>query len=435
VGGPSSGSNSLGKVVDQALRDVLGYKVKQGDVKGFTNALNQSFQLVDDEGHTDFKWIQRSYATSVDADMGAVTGAQASILTRAKVAVDQCLPLLDGLYALDTETLVADIDSIKSIIRSELLELVAELSIVGGPRVARVDELFLVLTRDPEEATENTANRNRRGQRRGIGHLAELRNRLGFERIRINTIDDEQNYTNYLILRDYVNGLLGSWNTYRPYFTRAAREPFLGTNLVLISRALTAVAETVNEATFAMDSVFLGPEERQTLELNYGGRNVQVPNVRGDIFIHQNPKLAAAVYQYTFPQDAAPLFISELLDWVYTAVTDQATDLIQNSGKDGLNALYPTLDQLRRLVHGAMIERAPYHGAQRGTDTLTNGYKSDRVQLAMKALATQLDEAAKLVGEIYQPSEEGREELPYQDILDALKDPEILQAIREKIRG
>jgi hypothetical protein len=160
-GGGTSSTSPLGSVVNQALRDVLGYKVKRGDVKGFLNALNQSFQLIDDEGHTDFKWIQRSYASGVDADMGAVTGAQASILTRAQVAVNQCLPLIDGLYPLDTEVMQQDIDAIKSIVSSELQELVSELGIVGGPRVHRVDEIFGLLMREPTDIEGPALDRGR----------------------------------------------------------------------------------------------------------------------------------------------------------------------------------------------------------------------------------------------------------------------------------
>ena len=70
-----------------------------GDLAGFQAALTGAFQLREVEGHTAWTWQQRGYA--VQADMGALTGAQASIYARAKSALDQILPLLAGLTTLN----------------------------------------------------------------------------------------------------------------------------------------------------------------------------------------------------------------------------------------------------------------------------------------------------------------------------------------------
>ena len=43
-----------------------------------------------------------------------------------------------------------------------------------------------------------------------------------------------------------------------------------GTQLVLLSRALAVVAESTREATDAMDSVFLGQDQRATVRLDLG---------------------------------------------------------------------------------------------------------------------------------------------------------------------
>ena len=66
---------------------------------GFQAALTGAFQLREVEGHTQWAWQQRGYA--VQADMGALTGAQASIYARARSALDQLLPLLAGLTSLN----------------------------------------------------------------------------------------------------------------------------------------------------------------------------------------------------------------------------------------------------------------------------------------------------------------------------------------------
>ena len=107
--GGAGGTSSLGQVALRAVSDVLGWKPKTGDVKGFIGALTQSFTLTEMEGHVDATWTPRSYAVQSDLS-GGISGAQASVYTRAKDALDQTLPLLDGLYALDPDVVADNVE-------------------------------------------------------------------------------------------------------------------------------------------------------------------------------------------------------------------------------------------------------------------------------------------------------------------------------------
>jgi hypothetical protein len=341
------GMAPLGQLVEGALRDVLGWRPKASDTKGFTAALNQAFTLQEVEGHTKWTWTPRSYA--VQTDMGAVTGAQASIYNRAKVALDQSLPLLDGLYSLQPAILPEDQESIRAVVRAELTQLVNEFGVLGGPRVQRVDELFLLLLGNPAVTNPEQV----------AGVLGTLGDRFGLARNRVNTIEDEQNLTNYLILVDYVIGLSQSWITQKPFFvlnSGTTPAPFLGTQLVLLSRAMDVVVELVQDAYFAMDSVFLGPAERQTVRLKFA---------------------------------SSDLFIGDLLDWVDRVASDEGRRLIDGGGKDGVGTLTSILDTLRDLVRKSLINKA-VGGTQDGSK-LVPGYSTPRVQRALLALADQLD--------------------------------------------
>jgi Carboxypeptidase regulatory-like domain len=145
VPAPSDGGGGLGygQTVDQALRDVLGWRPST-DTTGFQAALAGAFPLRQVEGHTEWTWQQRGYA--VQADMGALTGAQASIYARATSALDQIQPLLAGLIPIDPALYPPqDLEAIRTVVSSELTELVSELGIEGGPRIQRVNELFRLL--------------------------------------------------------------------------------------------------------------------------------------------------------------------------------------------------------------------------------------------------------------------------------------------------
>jgi hypothetical protein len=356
-GGAAQDSGALGQSVAATLRGVLGWRPRTGDTKGFLSALNQAFTLTDFEGHRDFKWTQPTFA--VQPDMGGITGAQASIYTRAKAAVDQSLPLLEGLTPLRPDFNAVDCEAIRSVVRSELLELVRELGQDGGPRVQRVTSLFnLLLGSAPLAAVAHSTNPENVG-----GQLRRMRAEFGMDRSRINTIDEEQNLTNFLILVDYVTSLKQSWDSQRQFFNRkSGAEPYLGTQLVLVSRALGLLAETVQEIYFVMDSVFLGAADRQVVELQ-------------------------------FAQE--PLTIAELLSWVETVATEEGPRLIQEGGKTGVIALKSTIGQLADLAAGALI---PPQDPSR----LPAGYGTARVQRSMQELREHLRETAALIHSFHQ---------------------------------
>src|SRR5271163_4355852 len=170
AGGGGAGTAPIGRIAENAIRDVLSWRTKTDDPKSFVLALNQSFQLSDVEGHTEFKWTPRTY--TVQTDMGAITGAQASIYNRAKVALDQSLPLLDGLYALLPVLEQEDLDSVRDMVKSLFTELVNDFGIEGGPRIPRVDQLFRILLGVP-----TPTNAERAG-----GELGIMRERFGLKR-------------------------------------------------------------------------------------------------------------------------------------------------------------------------------------------------------------------------------------------------------------
>ena len=172
---------------------------------GFRGTPDQAFDS-DEEGYTEWIWPIRSF--EVQTDPGAVTGAQASIYSQAKVGLD--LPLLDGLYAMVPNADAGDLAKVQTVVRSQLTTLVEGFGATGGPLVSHIDKLFELLLgpgglTNPEDLPE-------------LCSLGLLRHLFGLERSHVNSVEDEQNLTNYIILTDYVMGLNQRWNDLRGFF-------------------------------------------------------------------------------------------------------------------------------------------------------------------------------------------------------------------------
>jgi hypothetical protein len=391
--GAASAGGSLGQVAMNAISDVLGWKLKPADPKGFLGALTASFTCTEMEGHTECKWVPRTYAVQSDLS-GGISGAQASLYSRAQDALEQSLPLLDGLYSLDPEADEQDVEALKAVVQSQATELVNELGVPGGPRVSRVNQFFALLLGQQLPSTTPLPSGFSLTTNPDLiqGSLGNLRDELGLSTgdDLVNTVEEEQDLTNFRILSDYVTSLAQSWLNNLGFFARptpGGTQPFFGTQLVLLSRQLSVASESVDEVRFALDSVFIGPSERQTLTITFPS-SVTLPSPRptpspGDTFLNDNKV------------SAEQLFVEELLSWVQRFASDEGPRLIQEGGKFGVRSSFlPVVTNVRNLVLGATQMNAA------DFQSMPRGYQTARVQRALVELATQLDELAKLADPI-----------------------------------
>ena len=369
-GRPGTG---YGQAVEQVMRDVLGWR-PSADVGGFQAALAGAFQLKEVEGHTEWKWQQRGYA--VQADMGALTGAQASIYARAKSALEQIQPLLAGLTPLNPALYPPqDLETIRTVVTAELTELVSELGIEGGPRIQRVDQLF-------DELLGPSGNPPNMDPDRVRGQIGLLRDRFGLTVDQVKTLDEERIVTNFRVVVDQALALNASWRTDRDLFSRdvfsgKASQTSFGTTLIWLSRSLEAVSESVDDLNFALDSVFVDAAQRQVIELRFG---------------HGSAGVRSGLPSPGRPGEV-PIILSDLLDWVVRACRDEGPRMIQDAGKDGVVAFSRVLRELQKLVRGTIQLSL--------TDRrLPDGLRTPRVKRAFQVLAKQLREAANLASSV-----------------------------------
>jgi hypothetical protein len=358
VGGPQPGT-SHGRKVEAAISEALGWRIRDKDPKGFLAALTHAFTPREVEGHREWIWNPRS--VNVQADLGAVTGAQASIAARARAAVDDVLPLVDGLTPLQSAGDQEKMEASRSIVRRMLTELVRELAQEGGPRVVRVDEIFQSLLGPAPPCTPSA----------GVGgELHRLGVRFGLEARHVDTVQEEANLTNYIVLVDYVSSLRAGWVAVRSSFDRSAAGSarFFGSQLVLLSRGLAVVSETVQEVYAALDSVFVGEVERETIDIVWP--------------VHQGSEGAVEGAGAGSVDHDPPLSLAEGLRWVEELASVEGPWLLEQAGKQGVSTFRSTLRRLLPFVTAAASDPAA-------------GGRSPRVKRALRDLENVLAEVAK----------------------------------------
>jgi len=373
TGGGASGG--LTQMAARAIGDVLGWKANAGDAKGFVGALTQSFSLTEVEGRVESKWTPRTYTVQTDL-AGGITGAQASLYTRAQVAQEKSLPLLDGLYALDPRADPEYVAALRGMAKSQIAEIVKQFAVVP-PSILRVNTYFHILLGvdrkqlRPEERPNVQTDPDVIGGT--LGHIRDIYGiwfqRHGKDNPLSNSVDDEQNITNFRVISDYMTSLLLTWLGNYDYFklTMGKAPAFLGTQLILISRQFNVVAETVNEVRFALDSVFIGPNERQQLLLEFGP-----------------------------PHHMPGMYLEDILTEIEGTVTDEGPRLIKEGGRIALyNNVIPVMDTLRDMVEGA---KSPSN-----IGSLPDGYRTVRVQRALDDLHDQIRYLVTLARQVGMP--------------------------------
>lgn len=344
-------STSNTAIAQQTVHDALGWRYRQDDPRGFVAALSKACTLRETDGHVEWQWNTQPFM--LQAELGELSGALKSVFKQAQNAVEQAVPLLNSLAPLRPDVDLDNAEAIRTLVRGEMYSLVNELGQQAGPRVQRAELFFKQLLGEEEIDDPEQVE----------GSLGRLRDRFGLERRRVNTVDEEQNFTNYLILVDYIVGLRKSFKAKAQYFGRkSVNEPFLGTQLVLLSRQLEVIYEQVQETYDSMDSVFFGAAERQTTVIPFAGQ--------------------------------APITVTELLDWVEMFASREGRQLIEDGGKDGIVSFRQNAELLNTLVAETAAQSAnPGNNPARA-------FHSKRVATTLEGLSLQLKDAVELSKQI-----------------------------------
>jgi hypothetical protein len=368
--GGAARSGSAGRNVDAVLRQVIGRPSRYLDARQFESALTSAFAVNDDDGRRQVVWRPRSF--SGEATLGSsVTGAQASLYTRARDALLAVVPLVHGLRSLRSATDVEEVDAARAVVESQFRSLVDELGAEGGPRVLRVDQLFESLL---DDVTTSHGGQVVKGGLVGfLGFVlgyADEDGRASDERV--NTIAEEEAFSSFVLLRDHLRATRASWEGFRD------EETDFGTSLYLLERALTVVAESVEEVESALGSVFVGDSERAVIDFATG--------------------------------EGGSMLVSELFSWIRSFAAEEAPTMVHEGGRRGLGPVIGTADRLGGLVE-ALVR-------QSGSRHFPDGFRHPRVSGPLRELSYYLRRVGRLAGDARTTRAEAVSSVSTTDVLD-----------------
>ena len=330
--GWSEAEDPLDSPINRAFAAVLGSDLDVNKPTAVIDRLNHVFKQTVVDGDIEYVWQPQPNYTVQTTNGTVLTGALASF----NQLVDSSLSTAETLFAL-VKPLVptiakhkadAEIAVLRNLLKTLHTALHAQL-----PLQQRIEGLF--------KSVDQQLNR--------------IRDDFGLHRANIVTTDDEQVFASYRVGRSAVDKLRETFVQLRDEFGGTPK--FLGSQVVLLSNALSSLADTVDMAVNAMTALGYGPLEQRSLLL-------PLPEGR---------------------RGTAPISFDGLMSWL-RSFTSESKLLIDSGGTRGVMAMTPDAQQLSELVRATASVNPEVHRALR----------HPRIRRIMESLRLQLDDVVEL---------------------------------------
>jgi hypothetical protein len=224
-----------------------------------------------------------------------VTGGKDSIRERVLAVANDSLSLLDDLQSPDNRN-ANEFDRLRILVRSHLTQLVGEMSVLGGPRVPHVEQLFASL----------------------LEHLASLQDRL----------QDDDGITSFPALADNVASLYRSWNNMQQLFNL---------QITIVNNQLNLVIEALEELRSSMNNAAFGTAERQIMIVGFDAPGFEAG-------VREQPHMS----------------VENLLTWISNFASEGGPRIIEEGGGFALRSrVAPAATQLSELISAATDEANP----------------------------------------------------------------------------
>jgi hypothetical protein len=282
---PVSADTSPDRRVQDQLRTIFRGRVPT-DAGEIVAALNRLFPRKEKEGQIEYDYAPLALGGVGELGRG-LSATQASLFARATAVLADTKVTLETLKPQKAAADAENVQAIRLLVLREAGELVDELGRAGGSRVERVDTLFDILNGDTDL----------------LGRLAE---EYGLTRSEIQTVEENDNFISYEVIRTAWQRISESWTDFK-----ALQEGDFGVQSGKLMRELKLVAASVDDVESALDAI-----------------NVDVTD-REESLIGDND-----------------LSLDGLLGWVRHVALDEGPQAVNEGGKVGVRALIPTLTTL-----------------------------------------------------------------------------------------
>jgi hypothetical protein len=282
---PAAAGASAKAAVQREWRAVLGRVPSDGDVTGMLAALDRRFVASEEDGVEAWVWTPGSYVGQNDIGAG-ITGAQASLAAFAQRVAEEIEPLAAELSPLcRRDDNPEELDIARRGFKDSWCSFVKSLGAEGGLPTARCTVLLEqarsqlirfgielgMLDDDQSAAATTQAARVPPKQPAPSEEPFEKLGKRDVLRSFVLTREDEEQRTNFTIVRDRVAAVGRAFVAAR----ETAKRDY-GTEFTMLQRDLDVLPELVADVRWALDSVELGVEQQEAMELGKDGTTLAV---------------------------------------------------------------------------------------------------------------------------------------------------------------
>lgn len=365
---PTSSANKLERQVERAMNQALGRSPGRG-ASNFLNALNAAFPRGGAIATAPVQAPMLPATPDSNGKVGELSSKQAALYRYASTIMMDGLKLLEGLQAYVPQADKERVDSLRSLIRTQIKALVEEFRWVDEPRSERVEAYLSALS---DSVTE-------------FGKQAFLNTpTLGV------TLDDEQQNTNFELLKQYIQNVGTAWKSYYQS-QKSGRSYSLSERLDRIHTLLPVVCQATIDFSNALESVGLSENERRSRASRFTVL-AGLPIVIVDGTVSRSGNEATPRPLSSWLPD---ITVNDLIDWLERFSQQEAP-----SALDSVYGIDFVTDQADRLfwtiapIVAHLKTTVPLKPASQSP--LEQILSNERVAWALDNLLTQLNELANL---------------------------------------
>ncbi|KYC35596.1 hypothetical protein WA1_07170 [Scytonema hofmannii PCC 7110] len=356
--------NQLERQVERAISQVLGRSPGRG-ATNFFNALNAAFPRTNDDKLATLPSQSQMVLYSTDGKgkelLGELSTQQAALYRQASIIMADALKIIERLSSFIPQADTERVEALRSLITSQIKVLVEEFRWVDEPRPARVEAYLRSLN-------DNVAE---------FGRQAFLNNPM----LAVN-INDEDQITQYELLKTYIQMLEQAWNRYAS--SRANQISSLSERIDRARVLLPVLSQGNTDFSNALESVGLSDSERRSRASRFSILTTS------SIEDGRNPQTASNLSLWL-----PDITVSDLIDWL-----DRFANMEAPSNLDNTYGIDFVTDQADRLfwtiapIVAHLKIWTPLNSSSRST--LEQILSNERVTWALDNLLNQLNELANL---------------------------------------